>query len=574
MSRSAEPIHGEHADEGFSLVEIIVALGIFSVVLGALLPQLIVGIRATGTARLVGQAKGIGQGELERMRHLPFHIGSAAGDYVDVLDRYYPDLDAPTSTPTCKAGDAYRLPASGWSGYVTAGSSARCDYEPATGALYRSVKVTAGFTVVINTQFLSGTTPPVPVSPRDGYNSQMVGNDSPASSQIGVTITVLYDRRGTLRPVSNYTQIAERRTTTSRVRSEADIRVLDVGSVTTDKIPVTFSAGLLNLTGSVSYASTVNGNLAAASAGLATGEQSAGASRTLAAPPSVTSTATSQSAGLLSVGGCSYACWGGTSLPGFSASAEHGLPTAGTETVPAQVLLSDLMNSGFSFGNSASDDYRPVLDLNAPLVRMDPSVTSQPSGLSGCGAGATGPPAYLSASGYLRTTDGNLAGAVESCAVARAKPIELFPTSFAPHGVVRIELERASAHCSVQGGAGTASTSFDYSVVVWYFNGTDYTTAASVVPGLTSDPLDSVPLSTPVGGGHTLGDYISSWSSLTADKVVEVHSTGVTQVNLPGIVNIVSTPVRPDATAPSGVDETSVVSLTVGALSCRAEDGR
>ena len=53
-------------------------------------------------------------------------------------------------------------------------------------------------------------------------------------------------------------------------------------------MPLTFSAGLLNLTGSVSYASTVGATIAATSSGLATGEQKSGSSATLSAPPSLT----------------------------------------------------------------------------------------------------------------------------------------------------------------------------------------------------------------------------------------------------------------------------------------------
>ena len=427
---------------------------------------------------------------------------------------------------------------------------------------------------MVDTQFLSGATPPVPVSPLGTYNTQTVGKDNPASSQIGVTVTVLYARRGTLRPVSSYTQISERLSTTSRVRSEADIRVLDVGSVTTGNVPLSFSAGLLNLTGSVSYASTVTSNLAATSAGLATGVQGAGASSTLVAPPSLTGTAVTGLAGQLSTEGCAFACWGATSLPGFSMSAEDGLPLAGEPATPARALITDLANDGFSFGNGDAADYRPGLALVPPLVRMDPSIASGPSGLSGCGVGATGASSYLSASGYLKTTDTDLTGIVESCAVARATPVELFPTSFAPHGVVRVQLERARANCLVQGSAHTATTAFGYKAIVEYYNGTGYTTAATVVPGLTTDPLASVPMTTSVGGGKTLGDYISSWSSLTADKVVDVHVAGVTQVKLPGIVKIASQPVRTDAASPSGFDDSSVVSLTVGALSCRAEDAR
>ena len=87
------------------MIEIIVSLGVFAVVLVALLPQLIVGIKATGTARVVSQAKGVGQGQIERLRHLPFHITPAAGDYIDVLDRYFPDLGTGTAA-TCTDADA------------------------------------------------------------------------------------------------------------------------------------------------------------------------------------------------------------------------------------------------------------------------------------------------------------------------------------------------------------------------------------------------------------------------------------------------------------------------------------
>jgi hypothetical protein len=144
--------------------------------------------------------------------------------------------------------------------------------------------------------------------------------------------------------------------------------------------------------------------------------------------------------------------------------------------------------------------------------------------------------------------------------------VVLFPTSFAPKGVVRVELEHASARCRVQGNAHTASTSYDYRAVVKHFNGVDYTTAATVVPGMVDDPLEAIDLSVSVGGGKTLDEYVASWSALTADKVVDERSSGVTQVKLPGIVKIASESLR--------ADDGSVVSLTLGALGCRAEDAR
>ena len=64
---------------------------------------------------------------------------------------------------------------------------------------------------MVDTQFLSSATPPLPVSPptgTNGYTNQIAGKDRPASSQIGVTVTVLYSDQGTAKPVTTYTQIA------------------------------------------------------------------------------------------------------------------------------------------------------------------------------------------------------------------------------------------------------------------------------------------------------------------------------------------------------------------------------
>src|SRR4051812_8932797 len=104
-----------------------VALGIIMTVMAALLPQLVVGIRAGGTSKLITQAKGIAQGQLERMSNLPYHVARDSGDYLDVLDYYYKNRTVPTVPAACTSGGAYVAPASGWAGYVRSSESvARC----------------------------------------------------------------------------------------------------------------------------------------------------------------------------------------------------------------------------------------------------------------------------------------------------------------------------------------------------------------------------------------------------------------------------------------------------------------
>ena len=562
MSRSADP---RPRDPGFTLVEIIVALGVLMIVMAALLPQLVIGIRSTGTARMVSQAKGVAQGQLDRMRNLPFHVAPAAGDYRDVLDYYYRDL-APGASPTCSAGGKYLTPDVSWRGYVDPGG-ARCAYEPA-GAFYRFVYTTsagsAAFTVVVDTQFLTGATPPQPVVPRAGYNTQSTGNDSPSSSQIGVTVTALYRNRGTLRPVSTYTQLADQPIATTRVRAEAHVTALDSGSVSLTNGAVSLSAGLVNLVGSLTYASTAQANLSAVSAGQATGLQASGAVASASAPPSVAGATTPATEGWLTSSSCPFACWGGSSAVRAALSSDNALPNAGSQSAPMQALVTDKTRNGISFGNSQPSDYVATLHLVPPLVQVATDASAGDSGISaGCVGGGPGAASFISGGGYLATT----ATAVDSCAVARTSVISIFPTSFAPKGVVQVELKRASARCLVQGTSHAATTSVDYEAAVRYWKeGAGYQDAGTITSGMSNDPLDSVDLTTVVEGAKTLGTYIASWSALTSSEVTAVATGGVAKAALPGVVTISSQPVRADAP--------SVVSITIGALNCSDEDRR
>ena len=156
-------------DDGFSLVEVVVALGILMVLVTALLPQLVVGIRSTSTARLVTQAKGMAQAELESMRNLPYHVSYDAEDGAirDVLDYYYTNLTG--SDRTAEAEGLRRRTASSSrpspDGPATSRTATRCSYEPEwvpSTARVRKVQAAEGisaFTIVTSTQFLSGEHP-------------------------------------------------------------------------------------------------------------------------------------------------------------------------------------------------------------------------------------------------------------------------------------------------------------------------------------------------------------------------------------------------------------------------------
>ena len=581
MSRSAESQC--RRDGGFTLIEIVVALGIVMVVAASLLPQLVAGIQATSTARTVSQAKGVLQGELDRMRNLPFYVTPAAGPgNKDVLDYYFPGLGGPGAAPACTVAGKYVAPALNSTGYVETTATTRCSYEPATGAFYRSVTQippapgAVGFTVVVSTQFLSGATPPQPIEPAQGlsgYNSASLayGRATPPASQIGVWIAVLYSTRGTVHPVTSYTQLYDQPSSTMRARAEVSATILEVGSSTESNGAVSLAAGLLNLVGSLNYASTVTGNVNSVSAGFATGQQGSGASANVAAPPATAASTTNVGAGGLS--GCSMICWGGTRIDRGDVSADGGLPTAGGPAAPMQALLTGLETEGLHFDNNDNEsDYRTDLDLKSPLLRVDPNAVARDSGTTSSCTPGTGPAAYVGATGYVRTTSATPA-TVEACVIGRSSAISLFRTGFAPRGVIQVELVRGVARCTVSGTSHAAAATADYEAVVRYWNGSGYQTAATIVPSNAIDPLIAVPLTTSVGSGHTLGEYVASWSSLTADRIVKTQAGGHAEVRLPGVVTIVSQPVwKPDVLATG--NETSAVSITLGALRCSALDQR
>ena len=148
---------------------------------------------------------------------------------------------------------------------------------------------------------------------------------------------MLYSNRGTVHPVTSYTQLYDQPTSTMRSEAELSATTLEVGSSTESNGAVSLAAGLLNLVGSLTYASTVTGNVNSVSAGFATGQQASGASANVAAPPATAASTMNVSAGGLS--GCSMICWGAPRIDKGDVSADGGLPTAGGPASPMQALL-------------------------------------------------------------------------------------------------------------------------------------------------------------------------------------------------------------------------------------------
>jgi hypothetical protein len=559
-----------------------VALGIFMVVTAAVVPQMIVGLRAAATARDVTQTKGVGQAQLEKMRDMPFYVGQSAGDYRDVLDTYYRNTTPPSVTPSCAATTVTALPPTTWSGYVAAApTGTHCSWEP-SGPLYRKVinPVEAPglgvFSMVVSTQFLSSATPPVAVAPPSTYNSQLALKDAPPSPQLGVTVAVFYPANSGFRSTVTFTQIEQSNALESFLTSEAKASTVRITSALNADTTFLEQLGVINLSGELFTGSRVVATAAAGTAGTSLGEQISGAVKNLVAPADSSASSSTVGGVALPSSSCSYMCLGGTTVDQASARASDGLPTAGTASAPIRAIIPDgANNDGFRFSNGSAGT-RLKLDPSKPMVSLDTSTPGSMPGVNGCAA--TGPTvsSYLTATGFLGATGSS----VTACATAQTNTIRLFPTTFAPQGIVRIQLDRATASCGLTKPLSTVvpSASAGYAASVSYYNGSDYSAPLSLSSAQTIDPLASATiLNQAVAPDLTLGDYISSWKSLVSSEITASAAGNVAEVNLPGAISIVTKPTREGVATgvgPYQADPTSVISFTVGAVSCRASDFR
>lgn len=568
MSRS--PDARSRDDGGFTLIEVMVALGLFLVVTTAVLPQVIAGLRATATARDVTQAKGVAQAQVERIRNLPFFVGRSAGDYIDVLDTYYRNVVAPSTSPTCGASAA-AFPKTEWTGYVAA-ASARCAYEPA-GAFYRKVVnpvVAPGlgaFALVVDAQFLTSDSTPAPVTPRSTYDSQVAGRDNPDAMQLAITVTVHYDPRRGDRYTSVYSQVDRISPAAPLVVSEAKVSTLRISSMSDRTTTLTMDTGVVNLAGELFTGSRVSAFANAGVAANSLGAQATAASTNAVAPPDVSYVANPAVAVRLN-GSCNLACFGNSQASGVSAAASDGLPRAGAPLSPVQAGFPQGTSSGgLSFSNTVEPDSRLRLAAGQPMVSLD-STLSDKSKVQGCAFINSSDPAVMRATGYLNTTKGTTS-TVDACVTAQSSVIRLFPTDFAPDGVVKISLEQARTRCTVTtSGSSTASAVADFRATMQWMTPSGYSTPMVFTEATAASAgLSTVPLTTAVKDGLRLSDYISSWRSLGVADVARTASGRDAEAALRGVVSV-------DTVGTRGGDETSVISLQVGALSCKAGDYR
>ncbi|CAI9409698.1 type IV pilus modification PilV family protein [Nocardioides sp. T2.26MG-1] len=558
------------ADDGFTLIEVVVALGIFLVAATALLPQFVSGIRSVAKADREGVTQGILQQQVERLRGLPYRVslGSDVGGTdqdVDLLDIYFPDLTAPVPDLACESapGELLIPTTTEGTGYIT---GTRCAYDPPSGPFYRTVRPTTDpelgtIALVYDLQFVTGgsaaSPTPEAATPRAGYDSNHAITNYPPSSQVGVTVTVLYTDRGAVVARSLSTQIAKHDSGATLVRTRAQATAVQVTSMAPSGAMETLTAGVVSLAASVSDISTAEVSLSGVVARVATGDPSTsqlayGATTTVSAPPSVSTLAPVDVIPDWGTGCTALLCFGrsrvGSDLGG-GISTDGGLPSIGAPATPVRSSVVDAGAGALTFDNVGASTSTQT--WAGPVVQ-----------LSGAAAGAVtdcpglpGSVDRVSAASYLTTAMHSGSQTVRdtaACAGGHATSFAVLPTDAAPEGIVRVTLNQSYASCSVVDGVGSGSKALTVSVEAW--DGTAYQTVDPVAhqPGFYSV------------GEESLQSYIEGWT-LAAGTVTPDGSS--VRVEVPGLT-ITTAPTRRLSGAP---DLDSSVVITLGAASCSSE---
>lgn len=205
----------ENRSHGFTLLEVMVALGVFAVVTLGVVPLLGSALRAASTARSQTVAEEGARNIMERIQGTGWYVSYDAkpNKRVDLLDLYYPQASSNASMGQSYAANASNAPLVGTGGVFTT----TCAPPPAVTNPACAFDVPAGYTVTITASFVKKHTPAtIPetydlVTPGASYAWNSQGNDAPPSSLMDLNVTVGWSQHGKSRSYSLRAILGERK---------------------------------------------------------------------------------------------------------------------------------------------------------------------------------------------------------------------------------------------------------------------------------------------------------------------------------------------------------------------------
>ncbi len=546
-------------DEGFTLIEVLAAMLVFALASSATVGMLVTGLRASLVAKLDTGAKNLAQERVEMMRNLPFHIDFKPGLTVaqsmdDLLNHYYTN----TTAAADKNSTGY-VAACGAQTDVCAGREA---YEPQSGSFYRRVFDPVDgypkYRQYVSTQFVDVNR--TPLGPRAGYDSLADGADNPASQFVFVSVMTLWTAGTLSKSYLLDTYVAAGRPAASRITLQARGAALALSVALNADALLQIQAGTLSLDGAFGSGTLASGRALGAFADISsqTGSHVDGALAGANAPPNDPADFVTKDGQSVVFDGRKVAGFLNTSAAIGAATVTAGLPNLGD--THSRLVPQGPGQVGLALDPATIFDTRLRIDQSQPVAWVSQT---------GSGDLAHGAGSLSSKSGATHNAEASVG--------ADALAVHLFPTSFAPDGVVRIRLSGAALKCATDGTTGGAAVSLTYSVRFEIADGAGGYVVVDTAHDDVKDPLAAYPPDStrvgvdPFGRDLFLSDYVTNWGPLgsagvAAGQEVDPDGNKVTAA-YPGVASVTTIPLR-------NGDPTSGLSLQLGQLSCTAEDNR
>ena len=583
-------------DAGFTLVEVLVALLLLSVVMVSVLPLIISTLRATALTKVQTQAKNLGQERLEQVKDLRFHIDRQNGPFLDLLDLYY--------TNATVGAAAIAIPAAGGTltgAYVATGGGTNGEpvapyYRSTTGPLPGA----SGYSQTVAAQFLAADGSVQPATRFQGtYDSQVVGNDRPPALSLAVTVITTWTQGGTTKTFRTYTRVTDGRPQAPVIQSQSRATTVNISSTAADGKTLQLKGGVVSLDGSQSSGSSVSGQVSGALASRTGDATLTGQSAQFSLPGAAAgaSGAGAAFAGTDGTSGCSWFGLGntvvtpasgladiGVGLPKAPSNATNASPSANTITAAIRangatgqcgVMSYDNQTSG---GGTARSDNVGTAMVGTPYVKVNDM---------------SGNANLVAAHGYVTSTPiTSVPQQTRSGAAAEmGQPVIVFPryaTNTGLGGLVTAQLTSASVDCT----SGTATTlgtvRGQYSVTLrWWGKDSmnlldiagprihtatwNYDSNSQLIPSFLSGGDPWRPTNTDLGvNGLKLSDLVQLGNAGNVPNVVNTGATNGLRGFPTGVLTL--------TTAPTLANETSAgfsgIQVVLGQLSCVADDQR
>lgn len=535
------------SESGFSLIELVAAMTIFSLAAGAVLAVLVAGIRTAAFARDRTIGKDLARERIEEMRRLPFYLSNATFNRpVDLLDFYFPDL-----TSGCA-----NLPGAGGSaGYEATGFTYTCTISSVPGFGRYRMDIVSDF---VETDVATGAL--VAKAPAAGYSWN--GADSPPTRFLRVEVRTSWTSAGRANAFSLRSLIGESRLETVLTQGSVSGSVVRIGTAFSDQSTLVVEGGTLT---STLYRGNVTTSRNDTLSGLArvtlldgTFGERLGAQLAAGAPPDTTiSTVTKLGDSLVHPNAAIaaqvpiIAAVGDTTVTGVEAKVTAVLPEAQGETIvqdtgaDGTVGLSarNEVTAGFNFFDATKDFVRVVkVGGNRPL-----------KGRSSCRE-LVGPDTVTCETEEVRVGELQTAPADFSALLIEAPPPLLATNGYIV--TVSFDTIKVRARAARVGGGGTASALTQFSGTLTYhtYNGTAWVAnqvcirspdqSACPVGAATTLPAPSTVCVVPAAAGGCLvplSQFVDTWSRLTDGTRSTSDPTSV-EATLNGVLSITTTP--------------------------------